>query len=183
MPEYDFGRLTKRTPKRPCWVLAALDCVMLLVGLFATIMCVALIIHTEVAVDRPAETFPAADPVGITCPVCADYPEPVQFLGRYMGALTKLDANPLEIWDLTHRAFIESRFNPATVVNGNYGICGINKAAHPEVDADRLLTDPEYAAVKCLGVYRTYTNLCGNNWQCCYKRGRKGCRDWQNEGR
>lgn len=134
----------------------------------------------EPAPERATDTMPVYTfETCHSCATCSDI-EDVQFLGRWMDALTKLDATPLEIWDMTHRAFIESRFNPAKVsATGDYGICQINKTAHPDVDVDRLLTDPEYAAIECLAVYRTYTDLCGSDWQCCYKRGHKGCRDWK----
>lgn len=113
------------------------------------------------------EPIPCPD---CTCPDCS-------WLARFVGALDDQSANPREIRDVLHRSFTESRFTPAAVsATGDYGICQINRVANPDVDVDRLLTDPVYAAGECLRVYRVMFDTCGADWQCCYRYGVRGCK-------
>lgn len=116
-------------------------------------------------------------PEPISCPEPEPCPD-CTFLSRFVYRLDVESANPREVRDVLHRSYIESRYTPTTVSEtGDWGICQINAATHPETDAERLLVDPEYAAVECLRVYRAAWNRCGKRWECCYRHGVKGCRN------
>jgi hypothetical protein len=180
MAEFDLGRVTVPKPKPitnpdrhgKAWIGLAVMVTALIVGLCAS---------------RPtkpvAMTYPDAGPSDVLgqttapepppCPVCPDY----SFLARFVGALDDANATPREIRDVLHRSYIESRYNAGVVSStGDYGICQINQKAHPETDVERLLTDPEYAAGECLRVYRVMFEKCGEDWQCCYRYGVRGCK-------
>lgn len=104
-----------------------------------------------------------------TCPDCT-------WLSRFVGELDALAESPLEIKDVLHRAYVESRFdNQAVSATGDWGICQINAKTHPWVDTELLLTTPEYAAAICLDAYRAAYKACGKRWECCYRHGIKGC--------
>lgn len=133
----------------------------------------------EPAKERATDTMPIYTFESDTsCPGCVSETCPdCTWLSRFVGALDTMADTPLEIKDVLHRAYIESRFTPSVVSEtGDWGICQINKKANPGVDVERLLTDPEYAAEQCLGVYRTVKQACGSRWQCCYRFGVKGCK-------
>lgn len=108
--------------------------------------------------------------------------DPVNFAGRFVGRLSETAENPVELRDILGRVYAESQWNPAAVSpKGAVGLCGIRLSAWPDVDGDKLISDPVYAADQCLRVYREFVGLCGDDWQCCYLRGVKGCRDWKGE--
>ena len=131
--------------------------------------------------DGPSEIFGVSESPELPEPIVCPEPPPCPgctFLSRFVYRLDVESANPREVRDVLHRAFVESRYTPATVSEtGDYGICQINADAHPETDADRLLVDPEYAAVECLRAYRDAYRACGKKWECCYQRGIRGCRN------
>lgn len=180
--EYDFDRLTVPEPapvtepdrhgKR--WIGVAVMAVALIVGLCAS------------RPSKPAPmTYPEAGPSDVfgqtimpepvVCPACT-CPD-CSFLARFVGALDDAAATPREIRDVLHRCYTESRFSAGVVSEtGDYGICQINRSANPDVDVERLLTDPVYAAGECLRVYRVMFDKCGADWQCCYRYGVRGCK-------
>ena len=181
--EYDFTRLTVAEPapvvdhdphgKR--WIGLAVMVAALIVGL-----CVA-----RANPGAAPQTWPAAGPSSVfgvsQCPALDKCHVPVcpdsSFLSRFVATLDNQADDPREIRDVLARAYTESRFTPSIVSDtGDWGICQINVASWPEYDGARLLTDPEYAAGACLAVYRVYKTKCGDNWQCCYRRGVSGCR-------
>jgi hypothetical protein len=99
------------------------------------------------------------------------------WLAQFVHHLDNLAENPREIRDVLNRAYTETRLTPSAVSEtGDWGICQINARAWPDVDTERLLVDPEYAAVECLRVYRVYFKICGPRWQECYRKGRRGAR-------
>ena len=115
---------------------------------------------------------PEAEPV--VCPPCRDC-ESGTWLARFVHHLDNLADNPREIRDVLNRCYTETRLTPSAVSEaGDWGICQINARAWPDVDVERLLTDPEYAAGECLRVYRVFFKACGDRWQCCYRRGLQG---------
>ena len=181
--EYPFERVTVPTPEpvqddakhvSKAWLSLAL----------AVAIIAALAIGFQHAATRTVETWPPDGPSqvfgqtmmpdcpALTCPVT----EPT-WLARFVHALDTASATPLEVRDVLARAYTETRYTPSVVSEtGDYGICQINAAAWPEFDAMRLLDDPEYAATACLDVYRVYRARCGDDWQCCYRRGVVGCK-------
>lgn len=184
MSEYNFERLTVKEPapvvdsdphgKR--WI----GLLILLTALIA-----ALCLSQSQSREYPAATWPADGPSSVFGQTLAPEPIPCldctcpdgSWLARFVGALDDQSANPREIRDVLHRAYTESRFEAGVVSpTGDYGICQINASAHPEVDVARLATDPVYAAVECLRVYRSMYAACGADWQCCYRYGVRGCR-------
>jgi hypothetical protein len=130
------------------------------------------------------QTWPEAGPSSVFGMTQAPDVEPCPdcecdktWLAQFVHALDTSATSPLEVRDVLARAYTESRFTPSIVSDtGDWGICQINIASWPEYDGARLLTDPEYAAGACLAVYRVYRAKCGDNWQCCYRRGVVGCR-------
>jgi hypothetical protein len=113
-------------------------------------------------------------PVSCDVPKCPDR----SFLSRFVYRLDVESATPTEIRDVLNRCYVETRFTPTSVSDtGDWGICQINARAWPDVDTSRLLTDPEYAAVECLRVYRVMRRACGADWQCCYRHGVNGCKN------
>jgi hypothetical protein len=107
------------------------------------------------------------------CPVCPEY----GFLARFVEYLDRESDIPREIRDVMVRSYTESRYTPTVVsVTGDWCICGINAESYPEIDHERLLTDPEYAGQWCLAIYRAKRAACGDDWQCCYLHGVAGCR-------
>jgi len=125
----------------------------------------------------PSEVFgqtlpPEAAP--LACPACQNC-ESGTWLAQFVHHLDSLAENPREIRDVLNRCYTETRLTPVTVSDtGDWGICQINARAWPDVDVERLLVDPEYAAGECLRIYRVYYKACGSNWQCCYRRGLQG---------
>ena len=180
--EYDFTRLTVAEPapvvdhdphgKR--WIGLAVMVAALIVGL-----CVA-----RANPGAAPQTWPAAGPSSVfgttqapDAAPCPDCECDKTWLAQFVHALDTSATSPLEVRDVLARAWTESRFTPVAVSEtGDWGICQINVASWPEYDGARLLTDPEYAAGACLAVYRVYRAKCGDNWQCCYRRGVVGCR-------
>ena len=113
---------------------------------------------------------PASCP-GCECRAC----ESGTWLAQFVHHLDTISESPREIRDVLNRCYTETRLTPSVVSEtGDWGICQINRRAWPDVDTDRLLDDPEYAAVECLRVYRVYFSACGKRWQDCYRRGVRG---------
>lgn len=156
-------------------IRAILFSIVLLVALAMVFPSVArkFVANTTSAETLPIYTFESSETCATytpeTCPDCT-------WLSRFVGELDALAESPLEIRDVLHRAYVESRFdNQAVSTTGDWGICQINAKTHPEVIVQRLLTDPEYAAFQCLKVYRAAYKACGKRWECCYRYGIKGC--------
>jgi hypothetical protein len=182
-PEYPFDRLTVAAPEPVVdhdphgkrWIGLAVMVAALIVGL-----CVVARANSGAA----PQTWPDAGPSSVfgvsQCPDAAPCPDcdcDQTWLAQFVHALDTSATSPLEVRDVLARAYTESRFTPSIVSDtGDWGICQINVASWPEYDGARLLTDPEYAAGACLAVYRVYKTKCGDNWQCCYRRGVSGCR-------
>lgn len=129
--------------------------------------------------DGPSEIFGqtlSPEPVACTLCECRDC-ESGTWLAQFVHYLDNLAENPREIKDVLNRAYTETRLTPSAVSEtGDWGICQINRASWPDVDVERLLHDPEYAAVECLRVYRVYFKICGPRWQQCYRKGKRGAR-------
>jgi len=153
----------------------------LVVCLALGVMCTAYILlkGPEPAKERATDTIPmyvyetcnSCEPYILeTCPDCT-------WLSRFVGALDAQAESPLEIKNVLHRAYVESRFDDQAVSDtGDWGICQINAKTHPGVIVQRLLSDPEYAAFQCLKTYRAAYKACGKRWECCYRYGVKGCK-------
>ena len=183
MTEYDFGRVTVPEPEPVAvehdrhgkrWIGLAVITLGIVAGCYFGHM------HKRVVEtyppDGPSATFgqtTAPEPDRCEVPQCHEY----GFLARFVDALDRDAESPVEVRDVLARSYAESRFTPTAVSDtGDYGICQLNAVANPDVDVQRLTTDPEYAAVECLRVYRIVKVRCGDNWQCCYRRGVAGCR-------
>lgn len=118
------------------------------------------------------------------CPVCPEFPPeipPEEFWKRAMVAARAAGASEAEVRDMELRWHKESRGNPKAVSpKGALGICQGHIPSHKWIDPVRMMTEPEYAGPTCLILYRE-TMVCGKDWECCYLRGRSGCRDYLRE--
>lgn len=147
-------------------------------------------ILTAVAVitfwPEPVQIYPPAGPSEIfgqtlvpepePCPACENC-ESGTWLAQFMHYLDEQARSPREIRDVLRNCWWETRYNHEKVSDtDDWGICGINRTANPDVDVERLLIDPDYAAIVCLDKYRVFYHRCGKNWRCCYRRGVKGCK-------
>jgi len=138
--------------------------------------------------DKPvtvADTYPANGPSSVFGQTLAPEPEPcpehveASFMGQFVDYLDNQAVNPREVHDVMQNCWWETRYNHDTVSDtDDWGICGINKRANPDVDTSRLLIDAQYAAIVCLDTYRVFYKACGEDWRCCYRRGVRGCRNW-----
>jgi len=116
-----------------------------------------------------------------SCPECPEFPPeipPEEFWARAMAAARDSGGSEAEIRDMELRWHKESRGNPKAVSpKGAIGICQGHIPSHKWIDPVRMMTEPEYAGPTCLTLYRE-TMVCGKDWECCYLRGRSGCRDY-----
>lgn len=112
------------------------------------------------------------------CPPCECRDcESGTWLAQFVHHLDNEADTPREIRDVLNRSYTETRLTPSAVSEtGDWGICQINRRSWPDVDVERLLADPEYAAVECLRVYRVYFKACGSRWQECYRYGKRGAK-------
>lgn len=120
----------------------------------------------------PSEIFGMSTmPEPIPCPSC-----PMStWLAQFVHSLDELAETPVEVRDVLANCYDESRYTPTVVSGtGDWGICQINARSWPDVDVQRLIFDPEYAAEQCLRVYRVYYRACGDKWRDCYRRGVRG---------
>lgn len=117
----------------------------------------------------------------LTCPLESDgdrvYSR-LEFLARVITALDRLGVSVETVVDYVDRGLIESRHNPRKIsLTGDHGAPQINAVAHPEIDMDRLLIDPDYVAESWLPLYQSAVKAQGRkNWECAYNRGAAGCR-------
>lgn len=137
---------------------------------------------------RPVVTQAIAVPAA--CEPCEALGEPeaaaqpltrLAFLAEVIHALDKLGATPEDVAEYVRRGLKESRFNPTIEsVTGDVGQAQINRKSHPKVNFERLKREPAYVADQWFPLFRKAVENCGRaDWECCYNRGAKGCRDWR----